>query len=531
MPHPQADKLIVTNLDKLTQKYQAAGAAKVKTAIDKLIAADAGRGIVAKLIDLSDAATMSAHGGTAVSAAQAGDAKRNKQAIDAVFTHYDPRPAYLMLVGSIDVIPHVPLDNPMGNDGDADVPSDLPYACSQPYSTDPQHFIAPTRVVGRLPNVTGDTDPQYLIGLLSTAATYTKRPTTDYNDFLAISAQVWQKSSELSINAIFGTQAGLKVSPTDGYKWTAAEARRLSHFVNCHGAPADPMFYGQKGKSNFPVAHSAAWMSGKLAPASVMSAECCYGAELYDPVATAVGQMGICNTYLGNQGYAYFGSSTIAYGPPAANDLADLLCQTFLLQILAGASAGRACLQARLDYVMGKGGTLTPTDLKTIVQFSLMGDPSLTPVAPQPHSLVVPKATARFKPKAAAAAVARHSRQSRRAGLVAQASATRAYRLVAAASPPGGKSSIFGKLKQLAASLGIKAPDEIVSYSLSSPRKSSGPKSLALDSAVAAAKPKAVHVIFERTAPPAKVPHLRLVRGVQAIEYPEGMEAQEIVSR
>src|SRR5262249_27581009 len=199
--------------------------------------------------------------------------------------------------------------NPMAGDGDANVPSDLPYACDQPYSVDVQDFIAPTRVVGRLPNVTNDTSSSYLVGLLRTAANWTDRPASAYNGFLGISAQVWKKSSELSLDAIFGVHAGMKVVPPDGYKWTTSVAKRLSHFVNCHGASADPHFYGQKG-SSYPVAHSAAWMAGKVVEGTVMAAECCYGAELYDPaLPTALGQMGMCNTYLGRKAYGYFRSS------------------------------------------------------------------------------------------------------------------------------------------------------------------------------------------------------------------------------
>src|SRR5262245_43994129 len=345
MPQASIDKLIVTNLAALTEKYGAAGANKVAVAVDKLIAADLDRGLKSKLLDLSDAGTMSTLGTPKLTAADAADAKRNKKAIDAAYCSFDPRPSYLVLLGSCDVIPHVPLENQMADD-DPDVPSDLPYASDKPYGTDPQDFIAPTRVVGRVPNVTGDTDPQYLVGLLTTAAKYTARPAADYSDYLGISALVWQESTELSLDAVCGTHAALKLSPTDGPKWTAAEAKRLAHFVNCHGGPADPDFYGQKGKTEFPVAHSAKWMASKLVPGTVMSAECCYGAELYDPsLPTAQGQMGMCNTYLGAGCYAYFGSSNTAYGPPDANDQADLLCQSFLLQVVTGASAGRACLQ------------------------------------------------------------------------------------------------------------------------------------------------------------------------------------------
>src|SRR5262249_54640309 len=145
--------------------------------------------------------------------------------------------------------------------------------------------------------------------------------------------------------------------------------------------PANPRFYGEPGKP-LPTAHDAALIGGKVTDGTIVSAECCYGADLYDP---AGGQMGLCNTYLAQGAFGFFGSSTIAYGPPTGNGAADLICQYFLNHIRDGASLGRACLQARLDFVQqagGTGGALSPIDLKTLAQFSLLGDPSLTPVKP-----------------------------------------------------------------------------------------------------------------------------------------------------
>lgn len=531
MPHAQPDKLIVSNLARLKQKYGAAGAKQVTQAVQALVAADATRGIVSQWVDLSDAAAMSAYGGVAIPAASAGDPQLNKEAIDVVFTHGSVRPSYLLLLGSTDVIPHVPLDNPMAGDGDADLPSDLPYACDHSYSTDVQDFIAPARVVGRLPGVTNDTKPTYLVGLLKTATKYKNRPASDYNSFLGISAQVWKTSSGLSLDAIFGTHAALKISPTDGPNWTAAESKRLAHFVNCHGAPADPFFYGQKGAS-YPTAHSAAWMKGKLVEGTVMAAECCYGAELYDPALLAAqGQMGMCNTYLGSKAYAYLGSTNIAYGPADAIDLADLMCQYFLLQVLSGASAGRACLQARLDYVLGKGGLLTPADLKTLGQFNLMGDPSLTPVAAQPHGLTLASVAGPKAANIATTAVERHSRLSRRAGLVAKAAATTAYRLTApSAGPPGGKAGLFGKLRKMAADFGVTAPDTLLSYIVGTPINVAA-KGFALSAGVAGSAPRTVSVMLEKQPAPPKVPQLKLVRGVQAVEYEEGMDVRPFLSR
>jgi hypothetical protein len=530
MSQPAADKIIVTNVDQLTHKYQSSGSAAIGKAVKNLIKADAARGIVTQFVDVSDPKTMAYFGATPIPAASAGDAKLNKNAIDKIYTK--AQPSYLMLLGSVDVIPHVPLDNPTPDDHDPNMPSDLPYACDKPYSTDVQDFIAPTRVVGRLPNVTGDTGPTYLSGLLHTAASYKDRLASDYNGFLGISADVWKKSTSLSLDAVFGTHSAMKISPPDGPKWTAAEAKRLAHFINCHGAAGTPNFYGQKG-NNFPEAHTAVWMAGKVVEATVLAAECCFGAELYDPAhATVAGQPGMCNTYLGRKAYAYFGSSTTAYGPDTSNDQADLLCQDFLLNVLDGASAGRACLQARLQYVSKKGGVLAPTDLKTIGQFNLMGDPSLTPVRSAPHLAPIPVSGGAKATAAATFALARHERIARRAMLVSRAEVSMAHRLHKPARVSAGiKTGVLGKLLKLAAEQGMRDPDAVVSYAIGELVAPEGGKAVTAASTLTSHRPKRIHAILKRLSPPKDVPHLRLVRGLEGIEYDDGMVVRAFVSR
>ena len=118
----------------------------------------------------------------------------------------------------------------------------------------------------------------------------------------------------------------------------------------------------------------------------MVAAECCYGAELYDP-AVADGHAGICNTYLAEGAYGFFGSSTIAYGPPEGNGQADLICQYFLERVLPGASLGRAALEARQRFVRAGTRCSIRSDLKTLAQFSLLGDPSIHPVGRAPNAL------------------------------------------------------------------------------------------------------------------------------------------------
>jgi hypothetical protein len=378
-----ANKVIVTNLSALQFKYPT-GFQRIRDAIGRLIAADKKRGLTTLLVAIDSAADMRSVKGTPAS-----DQRQVKAAIDAVWTAHAPD--YLVILGAPDVVPMQTLRNPMRGDGDANVPSDLPYACAAPYSSDPFAFLGPTRVVGRLPDLVGGGNPAYLVSLLGTAARYRTRPREAYRRYLGLSAQVWQDSTALSLTKVFGDSSKLQAIPSRGPKWTNAQLALRAHFINCHGAESSPEYYGQPdGKEEYPVAHEAARLKSKVSNGTVIAAECCYGAQLYNP-ADSNGQAGICSTYLADGAYGFFGSTTIAYGPSEGNGQADLICQFFLDSVLNGASLGRAALEARQRFA-ALYTHLDPTDLKTLAQFYLLGDPSIQPVGAVPHALSRTKA-------------------------------------------------------------------------------------------------------------------------------------------
>jgi len=368
------DKIIVTNRAALQAKYGKAGFAKIETAINHLIKADANRAIQARLVFLDDASAMRRYSGTPVASPMS--PRQAKDAIDAIFKKANPD--YLMILGAPDVVPHQDLNNPAyaASDDDKIAWSDLPYACEAPYSKDVAKFKGPTRVVSRLPDLTGAKDPAYLLNLIAYAASYKSRAVTDYGRYFGLSAQVWQKSTALSLFNIFGDSKALAISPPSGPNHPAARLAPLSHFINCHGAPASPEFYGQKG-NRYPTSLTTKAMKRKIKVGTVAAAECCYGAELYDSV-TLVADIPICQEYLRQGGYGFFGSTTIAYGPAEGNAQADLITQYFLLKILDGASLGRAALSARQQFIE-QTAELDPVDLKTLAQFILLGDPSIHP--------------------------------------------------------------------------------------------------------------------------------------------------------
>lgn len=369
-------KIIATNRGALVAKYGTAGMKSIKTALNALVQADKLRALTTRVVFVDDAKQMQAMG--AVPVANAGNCRENKTAIDAIFKFHNP--AYLMILGAPDVIPHQDIRNPVyvpQEDDDVHAWSDLPYACEAKYSRDSARFVGPTRVVSRLPDMQGAASPAHLIALLKTAAASKPAPASQYKGYFGLSADVWKGSTKLSLEAVFGDSSRLRLSPPSGPAHPAGVLGTKSHFINCHGSLASPEFQGQKGAS-YPVALTSAKIAGRISAGTIAAVECCYGAELYDSVTLATDDP-ICQSYLKQGALAYFGSTTIAYGPADTNGAADLICQYFLLHVLAGASIGRAALLARQEFVQ-QVAQMDAIDLKTLSQFIVLGDPSVQPV-------------------------------------------------------------------------------------------------------------------------------------------------------
>lgn len=367
------DKLIVANRSAMQSKYGATGLTSIQDALQALAAADKARGLATLILYIDDGKHMAAYGGHAV--VGAADERGAKAAVDAAFAALAPD--FVMLLGGPDVIPHIKLNPIAGlNDGDASIPSDLPYASSAGWSRQAASYLAVTRVVGRLPAAEGDTHAEHLVGLIEAAANHQPRPAADYQQPFAISADVWRGSTQLSVATTFGPGTSVRVSPQDCHPQIDAELRQLAHFINCHGAEADPQFYGQQGTS-YPVAVESRYVAPCISPGTVAAVECCFGAELYNHTMSGIDQP-ICMSYLLGGACAFVGSTNIAYGPAASNAQADLLAQYFLQNVLAGSGTGTAFLQARQNFVQSQIMS-SPANLKTLAQFILLGDPSLHP--------------------------------------------------------------------------------------------------------------------------------------------------------
>jgi hypothetical protein len=354
----------------------------IEDAVTDLTASDRKRGIVTRLFYLDDKA-MRDFGGRPVSGVA--DTRGNKDAVDRLHKRYNPD--YILILGAPDVVPHVKVTNLTHDEDGRIIDSDLPYACDSPFHRDARRFLAPTRVVGRLPDIHGGRDPQYLIGLLETAARMVRRPRTDYGAWFALSAQSWTGSSAITAANLFSNLKGLTLCPPTGPNKHKTLHKTRIHFFNCHGNTGSPVFWGERGKAQ-PVGFRNSSIPSQLLPGTVIAAECCYGAELYAP---GRGRLNISGTYLQRKAAAYVGSTTIAYGPEEGQGDADLLTQYFIQFVLRGHSVGRAFLQARQKFLTVSAPRINAIELKTISQFLLLGDPSIHLVEKRHKSLAIEK--------------------------------------------------------------------------------------------------------------------------------------------
>jgi hypothetical protein len=377
------DKVLITNVAALRAKHGSDGVDRIKRAIYTLIAADAERGLRTRLVAIDDGRTARSLGISAVT--DPSDAECAKRAVDAVDALWDP--AYYVLLGSDDVIPMQPLKNPLFSaaanapDSDLTVPSDLPYASDYGFSTQIAHYRGANRVVGRIPDGhNGKSTAQLRRGLL-TAANYQSRPRANYEKPWVLSAAEWRKSTTATLMKIFGTADALLDVPPAEKPWPVSHTRRLMHFFNCHGTDVRAQMQGQRGWY-YPVAMNPKDLAHprRLEPGTVAISEGCYHGKMLQPDWRS--GTTFLDTYLLAGAYAFLGSSTEVWGGVDTNEDADYLTRYFTQHVLEGNSTGRALLQARQDYVLRKT-VLSPTDLKTLGQFTLYGDPSIHPVLPR----------------------------------------------------------------------------------------------------------------------------------------------------
>jgi tetratricopeptide (TPR) repeat protein len=302
----------------------------------------------------------------------------------------------VLLIGGDDSIPFHRVTNPL-HDDDAVVLSD------SPYGSDDAGYMLPQRVVARLPDGAGD-QPELLLRLLDQMLDYHRgRSMQLKNGFFHLpllggrrnparkqsspvdagySAEVWRAASRLALDTL---DAGAPLSccpPLDTETIDLAEwSNRRILYVNLHGASGLPNWYGQPDllwpgpATQLPIALRPEQLADRWPAGALLISEACYGAELVDRTE----QSSIMLKALAEGALACVGSTVSSYGSLIMPLIgADLLSQKLLGHLASGLPVGAALHQARLEFAQTmyrRQGYLDDVDVKTLVEFVLLGDP------------------------------------------------------------------------------------------------------------------------------------------------------------
>lgn len=375
-------KLSVTVKRHLERKYKPAALEKINAAIAEWIAADANRGIHTEHVAVDDSKAMKALGVKPISGKIT--AHEIKRAIDDLWKQLAPE--YLVLFGGQDIVPMFIVNNPnysSTGDDDKKVLTDSPYASSFP------SYLVPDRVIGRIPDVVSDRDPAWLVDYLATATTWKANPLRFYREAYAICCDEWRDPGKKCMQYIPKPAHNLLMSPPTRDVFISARDRLSArlHMIQCHGSPKDTKFYGKKTGGPFLQAITSATLRKHLQPATVVATGCCYGAQVFspnDPKAQKRGQWPVASTYLRKGALGYVGSTMIALHDPTNMLWADQIVAEYLHSVLKGASIGRAFLDAKQIYlrrlIFEQHYGLDAGDEKTLIEYVLLGDPSIHPV-------------------------------------------------------------------------------------------------------------------------------------------------------
>jgi len=284
----------------------------------------------------------------------------------------------LLIIGGDEIVPFFRLRNEV-EDGDADIPSDGPYASQR------DDWIVPDRAVGRIP---GTEAPAFLLGVLDNAArrhsesartlSHSRRRPHGFG----YSTSKWKAASKAVYRAVF-PKGRLRLSPPVTEKEFRSDWLREKAvcYFNLHGLKEKSGWYGERAPTDptdypdFPVALLPDLIP-EVSGAAVFSEACYGGYVLHKTVDTSVALK-----FLDQNADCFVGSSAIAYGPykPPSTE-ADLLCKYFFQYVSKGVRYGNAFANAKRDFVrkmLRTQGYLDEDDRKTLAEFNLFGDPGL----------------------------------------------------------------------------------------------------------------------------------------------------------
>ncbi len=389
----QSIKLSVTVKYRLEGKYKKNSDAlkKIEAAVEYWKKEDDKRGIYTVHVAVDDPDDMKDWGVAPVSGEAT--AEKIKQAIDDLWQKITPTPDYLVLFGGHDVVPMFEVPNPTDlwkQDDDQTVLTDNPYASSKPFSSDQKAYLVPERVIGRIPDMLGDPDPGWFVDYLKTASKWKSKAANVYKRPYAICTAEAKDAGMDCIQQAFAnrTLPLFSCPPTSDISSPALDrlSQRL-HMIKCHGNPDDPAFWGYRLTNEDKPAITSATLKPRLKPATVVATMCCYGAQIFSPKDADTWPL--ASTYLRKGALGFVGSTKKAWVGLDDMSGADWIVSDYLRRVLEGASIGRAFLESKQDnpgYHYTRGQVVGVQEEKTLIEYVLLGDPSIHPVTSVPDS-------------------------------------------------------------------------------------------------------------------------------------------------
>jgi hypothetical protein len=356
--------LIISSKGQLTDKYGEDAFIQIDQKINDYIQALSKVGFSGNLIYVDDEKCLSPYELNPVDDPK--DATKIKELIDNLDRKLVP--STFLILGGHDIIPFFSIDTPGGNDGDAQVYSDNPYASRD------EDILIPERALGRLPDDSSK-NAAFLISLLEAITDRIKKAK---KSSFGLSAKVWSEASEHVYDIIkYGEE--LKLSPpvlNNNLQIDWINDKGYFYF-NLHGSEDTPNWYGQDG-SRYPVAFSPDNLANANVENAVICSEACYGANIIDKSVDEA----ISLKFLEKKAACFVGSTKIAYGPssPPSTD-ADLIVLKFYEHIKKGLTFGEAFLKAKKDFadetIRMNNGHLDETGEKTLLEYVMFADPLL----------------------------------------------------------------------------------------------------------------------------------------------------------
>ena len=350
--------IIITREKSLLNELQQSSQTDLHTTISSFVQSRRTRGILYYYLDLDNCAVTPCSSGTC------------SHVIDALTKITQmASPKYIFILGNEKIIDVMSWEDKTKDDDD--IESDFCYTTldlTSPWERKKYDFSNMFRV-GRLPvyhNETFEEFKSYFDSVISAADGFGCKKN------YGLSALVWQKESDHEYNTFANGNVDVSPDITLSNVSNRFSENTNTFYFNLHGSNQTEYWYGQQGKS-YPQAFAPNILNGISSP-FIIAVEACYGARYTGGLTY---KNSILLSAITHKCISFLGSSRIAYGRPSPpGSCADDIVGEFLRQVSNGEPVGDAFI-AGMKKIVSSSNTLDDSEVKTIAEFNLYGDPSI----------------------------------------------------------------------------------------------------------------------------------------------------------